>query len=103
MRIAQGDLRRRAIPKTTDEIGVMLSSMGTMQDSLRELVSQVQLGIDQVGTASSELAMANGELSERNERQAAALALSQCFHFCGWPSPASRRARERSLAPSRES
>ena len=73
MRIAQGDLRRRAIPKTTDEIGVMLSSMGTMQDSLRELVSQVQLGIDQVGTASSDLALANSELSARNERQAAAL------------------------------
>ena len=72
-RIAQGDLRPLAIAKTTDEIGVMLSSMGAMQDSLRELVSQVQLGIDQVGTASSELAMANGELSERNERQAAAL------------------------------
>jgi methyl-accepting chemotaxis protein len=72
-RIAQGDLRRRAIPKTTDEIGVMLSSMGTMQDSLRELVSQVQLGIDQVGTASSDLALANSELSARNERQAAAL------------------------------
>ncbi len=72
-RIAHGDLRRRAIPKTTDEIGVMLSSMGTMQDSLRDLVSQVQLGIDQVGTASSDLALANGELSARNERQAAAL------------------------------
>jgi methyl-accepting chemotaxis protein len=72
-RIAQGDLRPLAIAKTTDEIGVMLSSMGTMRDSLRELVSQVQMGIDKVGTSSSELAVANGELSERNERQAAAL------------------------------
>jgi methyl-accepting chemotaxis protein len=72
-RIAQGDLRHRFLPTGRDELGQLLSAMGTMQESLRALVSRVRHGVQEVNATSGEIASANGDLSQRTEQQAAAL------------------------------
>lgn len=73
LRISKGDLRHQFLPKGRDEIGQMLNALGTMQESLRRLVANVQVGIDQVSAASGDISKANSDLSERTERQASAL------------------------------
>lgn len=72
-RIAQGDLGGSVPAGSRDEIGVLLKAMGDMQLALRGLISEVREGIDQVSTASGEIAGASQDLSVRTERQAAGL------------------------------
>jgi methyl-accepting chemotaxis protein len=69
-RIADGDLSHQFFPKGTDEIGEMLRGMARMQDSLRALVSKVRAGVDEVTTATAEIALGNQNLSERTEQRA---------------------------------
>ncbi len=72
-RIAQGDLSHQFNPKGTDELGQLLRSLGTMQDALRQLVSQVREGVNEVDVAAEQIASANRDLSARTEAQASSL------------------------------
>ena len=72
-RIAAGDLTRRLEPQGQDEVADLLRALSTMQESLRGLVSQVHRGVEHVGSASSQIASANTDLSARTEAQASAL------------------------------
>ncbi|OGA88986.1 MAG: hypothetical protein A2Z90_14240 [Burkholderiales bacterium GWA2_64_37] len=65
--IADGDLC--AIVKTSrrDELGQLLRAVDRMAERLREIVSEVRLGVESVSTASREIAAGTQELSERTE------------------------------------
>jgi methyl-accepting chemotaxis protein len=71
--IANGDLSVKVASGGTDEVGVMLTSLGNMQTSLSQLVANVRQGSEGVSTASAEIAQGNNDLSARTERQASAL------------------------------
>ena len=53
-----------------DEVGQLVGAMGRMQDSLRDLVRQVQDAAGNISTASSEIANGNHDLSHRTEQTA---------------------------------
>jgi methyl-accepting chemotaxis protein len=72
-KIASGDLSNHIESTSTDEVGLLLTSLSTMQDSLAKLVLSVRQGSEGVATASSEIAQGNNDLSARTEQQASAL------------------------------
>ena len=72
-RIAAGDLSNHIQVTSTDEVGLLLKSLATMQASLAKLVSSVRQGSEGVATASAEIAQGNNDLSARTEQQASAL------------------------------
>ena len=72
-RIAAGDLTQPMNPQGRDEVADLLRALATMQASLRRLVTQVHQGVEHVGTASTQIASANTDLSGRTEAQASAL------------------------------
>ncbi|MFM6992912.1 MAG: methyl-accepting chemotaxis protein [Rhodoferax sp.] len=69
----QGDLTATVQVQGRDEIAQVQQDLGRMHASLSQLVWQVRSGVEVVGDNTAEIAMANGELSERTERAAAAL------------------------------
>jgi methyl-accepting chemotaxis protein len=73
LRISNGDLTHKFMPKGTDEIGRMLGSLAVMQDRLSHVVTGVRTGISEVSATSTDISTANDDLSARTERQAAAL------------------------------
>ncbi|WP_312670614.1 methyl-accepting chemotaxis protein [Pseudescherichia sp.] len=70
--IAGGDLTSAVALRRNDTTS-LLASLSTMQDNLRELVSQIKDSAESVALASDEIAQGNTELSSRTEQQAAAL------------------------------
>ncbi len=72
-RIAAGDLTQPMDPQGHDEVADLLRALSTMQASLRRLVTQVHQGVEHVGSASTQIASANTDLSGRTEAQASAL------------------------------
>ncbi|MBV8620161.1 MAG: MCP four helix bundle domain-containing protein [Curvibacter sp.] len=72
-RIAQGDLSNEVSSDATDELGQLVSAMGSMQQSLRDLVRQVLQATESIATASTEIASGNNDLSQRTEQTAANL------------------------------
>jgi methyl-accepting chemotaxis protein len=72
-RIAAGDLTQAVQANGRDEVAELLRALGHMQDKLRLLVGQVHQGVAHVGSASSQIASANQDLSCRTEAQASAL------------------------------
>nr|WP_315250026.1 methyl-accepting chemotaxis protein [uncultured Duganella sp.] len=72
-RIASGDLSTRIPPQPANQIGKLLQAMQHMNDSLHEIVCQVQSGARAIGGAASEIAEGNHDLSSRTEQQASAL------------------------------
>jgi methyl-accepting chemotaxis protein len=71
--VASGDLSARIDVQGKDETGQLLQSLQDMNDSLVNIVGQVRLGTDTIGTASQEIAAGNFDLSARTEEQASAL------------------------------
>jgi methyl-accepting chemotaxis protein len=71
--VAQGDLATEVPTQRADEIGQLLQALAGMRRSLAAVVGQVRNGAEGVATTSAEIASGNGELSQRTERQAAAL------------------------------
>jgi methyl-accepting chemotaxis protein len=69
----RGDLTATVQAQGQDEIAQVQQDLGRMHASLSQLVWQVRSGVEVVGDNTAEIAMANGELSERTERAAAAL------------------------------
>ncbi|AVO43064.1 chemotaxis protein [Simplicispira suum] len=71
--IAAGDLSHDVAPRSQDELGQLVLTMGRMQESLRTLVRQVQDAAGNISTASAEIATGNMDLSQRTEQTAANL------------------------------
>ena len=71
--IAAGDLGVKVHSGGQDEIGHLLSSMERMNQHLVAVISQVRLAADSIGTASSEVAAGNVDLSHRTETTASNL------------------------------
>jgi methyl-accepting chemotaxis protein len=68
-----GDLSVGVDASGTDEIAQVKRDLGKMHASLTGLVQQVRSGVEVVSSNTSEIASANGDLSERTERAAIAL------------------------------
>jgi methyl-accepting chemotaxis protein len=71
--VAAGDLTSRIDVTSRDETGQLLQALKTMNESLVRTVVAVRTGTDTIGTASSEVAAGNLDLSARTEQQASAL------------------------------
>ncbi|WP_426115132.1 methyl-accepting chemotaxis protein [Massilia sp. PWRC2] len=71
--VASGDLSGRIDVQGLDETGQLLQALQEMNDSLVNIVGEVRQGTDTIGTASSEIAAGNVDLSSRTEEQASAL------------------------------
>jgi methyl-accepting chemotaxis protein len=72
-RIAGLDLTEKIESHDRDETGRLLKTLDSMQSSLKSLVTQVRLSTDGIGTASTEIADGNMDLSSRTEQAAASL------------------------------
>jgi methyl-accepting chemotaxis protein len=71
--VAAGDLTTRVEVTSKCEAGQLLASLKTMNDNLVKTVATVRAGTEAIGTASSEVAAGNQDLSSRTEQQASSL------------------------------
>ncbi|BEU21178.1 methyl-accepting chemotaxis protein [Paraburkholderia terrae] len=71
--IAEGDLRRAIIVRSSDEMGQLMHGVAKMQRSLIEMVQTVRIGSESIATATRQIAAGNVDLSSRTEEQASAL------------------------------
>ncbi|MYN43149.1 HAMP domain-containing protein [Duganella sp. FT109W] len=72
--VANGDLTTQfAARHDRDEIGDLMTALSGMNDALRNVVSQVQIGTSTIATASNQIASGNMDLSQRTEEQASSL------------------------------
>ena len=72
--VANGDLTTQFSSQTSsDEIGELMTALRAMNDALRTVVSQVQIGTHTIATASAQIASGNMDLSSRTEAQASSL------------------------------
>ena len=71
--VAAGDLSSRIDVTSTDETGQLLDALRHMNDSLVRIVGDVREGTVSIGSASSQIAAGNLDLSARTEQQASAL------------------------------
>ncbi|WP_157267605.1 methyl-accepting chemotaxis protein [Azohydromonas aeria] len=72
-RIAAGDLSTDVPRGHRDEVGRLLGSLATMQESLRRLVGDIHRSSDGIGAATAEVAHGNHDLSVRTEQASASL------------------------------
>jgi methyl-accepting chemotaxis protein len=72
-RIADGDLTATAGDPRRDEAASLLRALGRMQESLRNIVSQVREAAESIQSASTEVAPGNQDLSRRTEQAASSL------------------------------
>ncbi|QOL49859.1 methyl-accepting chemotaxis protein [Massilia litorea] len=71
--VAGGDLRARIEVTSNDETGQLLAALKHMNESLKQIVTQVRSGAETISVASNEIAQGNLDLSSRTEQQAGAL------------------------------
>ena len=71
--IAQGDLSQPIEPCGGNCVGQLVPLLSAMQDSLREAVSTIRSGSDNIWRGATEISTGNNDLSSRTEEQAAAL------------------------------
>jgi methyl-accepting chemotaxis protein len=98
-RIAHGDLSNDIDVTQTDEVGQLVQAMGRMQDSLRDLVRQVQQAAESISLASGEIATGNQDLSHRTEQtasnlQVAASSMAQLTDTVQQSAESSRQANQ---------
>ncbi|KQQ88946.1 methyl-accepting chemotaxis protein [Massilia sp. Leaf139] len=72
-KVASGDLSTEIQVASKDEVGVLLSALKSMNESLLKTVSEVRAGTDTIVTASQQIAAGNLDLSARTEQQASSL------------------------------
>jgi methyl-accepting chemotaxis protein len=72
-KVAKGDLTGSVDLNSEDEIGSLLRSLNSMNDSLRSIVHKVREGADSITTSAKALSDGNTDLSQRTEEQAASL------------------------------
>jgi len=71
--VSSGDLTSVISVDSADETGKLMGALKMMNDSLVRIVGEVRQGTETIGTASSEIAVGNMDLSARTEQQASAL------------------------------
>ncbi len=71
--ISAGDLTNRIEVKSRNEMGTLMLGLQKMQNQLTETVSRVREGSISIGTATTQIAAGNMDLSSRTEQQAASL------------------------------
>ncbi|MRW92823.1 HAMP domain-containing protein [Duganella sp. FT80W] len=71
--VAAGDLTRHINSQQRDEMGQLLTALGTMNGNLANIVGRVRSGTGAINTASAEIASGNMDLSSRTEQQASSL------------------------------
>ena len=71
--VAAGDLSQDFETARTGEFGRLLGALGTMEDTLTELVGNIKRSTGSITQASHELSGGNADLSQRTESQAASL------------------------------
>ncbi|RQO63163.1 methyl-accepting chemotaxis protein [Paucibacter sp. KBW04] len=71
--IAQGDLSQAVHSERNDEIGLLIQQTESMRSRLADTIGVVRHSVDSVGTASTEIASGNLDLSQRTEQTAASL------------------------------
>ena len=72
--VANGDLTTRFDgPTSRSEVGDLMTALKGMNDSLRNVVNEVQVGTKTIASASNEIAAGNMDLSQRTEEQASSL------------------------------
>ncbi len=71
--VSAGDLTSIITVDSKDETGQLMGALKSMNDSLVRIVGEVRQGTETIGTASSEIASGNMDLSARTEQQASAL------------------------------
>ena len=72
-RVGEGNLSQRIESRTDDEIGQVLTSLGTTQDRLVSVISDIQSASQDLDTGVNEIAAGNQDLSERTQQQASSL------------------------------
>ena len=71
--VAAGDLSQDFATERTGEFGRLLGALGTMEDTLTDLVGNIKQSTASIALASRDLAGGNNDLSQRTEGQAASL------------------------------
>jgi methyl-accepting chemotaxis protein-2 (aspartate sensor receptor) len=71
--IADGDLSRSVSSERRDEIGVLIQDTEAMRQRLASTIGTVRNSVDIIGTASTEIATGNLDLSQRTEQTASNL------------------------------
>ena len=72
-RVAKGDLGGEIPTHSDNEIGQLIKALSDMDASLAHIVRDVRLATDTIGTASSQIADGNLDLSNRTEQQGSSL------------------------------
>lgn len=72
-KIAKGDLTSTLTSERLDELGLLMQAVSTMNQNLKEIIQNVQGGVESVARSSSEIAAGNIDLSSRTEQQSAAV------------------------------
>lgn len=72
--VAEGDLTRRVTSVHRDEVGTLIRALDRMTEHLSSTVGAVRANAECVASASQQIAQGNGDLSQRTEQQASALA-----------------------------
>ena len=71
--VSAGDLTSHIVVDSRDETGQLMHALKNMNDKLVSIVGQVRAGTESIGTASSQIAAGNLDLSSRTEEQASSL------------------------------
>ncbi|MBV8500642.1 MAG: MCP four helix bundle domain-containing protein [Paucibacter sp.] len=71
--VAAGDLTQDVAVEGTDELAILVRALGSMNESLVKIVSQVRASSDSIATGSAQIATGNADLSQRTEEQASSL------------------------------
>jgi methyl-accepting chemotaxis protein len=71
--VASGDLSQEFSSELGGDFGRLLGALGTMEDTLTELVGRIKQSADAIGVSSGEIEAGNVDLSRRTEEQVSAL------------------------------
>ncbi|MES2186363.1 MAG: methyl-accepting chemotaxis protein [Pseudomonadota bacterium] len=71
--VAAGDLSKDFPSDGSGEFGRLLNALGTMEDTLTDLVTRIKDSTDSIAIASKQIDAGNTDLSQRTEQQAASL------------------------------
>ncbi|CAM3622460.1 methyl-accepting chemotaxis protein [Paracidovorax anthurii] len=74
--VAAGDLSQEFSSDLQGDFGRLLNALGTMEDTLTELVARIQQSTDAIGTSAGEIDAGNGDLARRTGEQVSSLAES---------------------------
>jgi methyl-accepting chemotaxis protein len=72
-RVAEGDLRVRALPSAAGEAGALIAALGAMAGKLAGMIGEVRASAAGIATGTTEIATGNMDLSARTEQQAGSL------------------------------